>query len=405
VAMFDPPRPQVSDAITLAHRAGIRIHVVTGDNGLTAADIANRVGIGTFGSGIRIVTGRQLDDLSEPELDDLLAGDQEIIFARSSPEAKLRIADALQAQGQVVAMTGDGVNDAPALHRADIGVAMGQSGTDVAREAATMVLTDDDFGTIVTAIEAGRRVYDNVRKFILYIFTHAVPEVVPFLVFALSGGAIPLPLTVLQILAIDLGTDILPALALSREPAEPGLMDLPPRPPKESVIRPSLLFRAWAFLGTISAALVLGSFLLVLHNGGWHPADATGSGTALHHVYQQATTVAWLGIVSCQIGTAFAARTEHASLRAIGVFTNPALLVGIGVEVAFAMTLVYAPFLHPIFGTAALSVSQLSLVAPFPFIVWGADELRRRRRRRREPPRGGGQSPSDGGTSYVVACG
>ena len=384
VAMFDPPRLQVLDAITQAHRAGIRIHVVTGDNGLTAAEIARRVGIGSA-AGTRIVTGEQLDALSEPELDDLLSGDEEIIFARSSPEVKLRIADALRAQGQVVAMTGDGVNDAPALHRADIGVAMGRSGTDVAREAATMVLTDDDFGTVVVAVEEGRRVYDNIRKFILYIFTHAVPEVVPFLVFAVSGGAIPLPLTVLQILAIDLGTDILPALALSREPAEPGLMDRPPRPPKQGIIRGSMLLRAWAFLGAISAFLVMGGFLLVLHRAGWHPGAPTGVGSPLHHAYQQATTVAWLGIVACQVGTAFAARTDHTSLRAIGVFSNPALLVGIAAEIVFALTLVYTPFLHPLFGTAALSAGQLLLVVPFPFIVWGTDELRRLRQRRRAP--------------------
>jgi calcium-translocating P-type ATPase len=383
VMMFDPPRLQVRDAIIQAHRAGIRIHVVTGDNGLTAAEIARRVGIGSAGT--RIVTGEQLDALSEPELDDLLSSDEEIIFARSSPEVKLRIADALRAQGQVVAMTGDGVNDAPALHRADIGIAMGRSGTDVAREAATMVLTDDDFGTVVVAIEEGRRVYDNIRKFILYIFTHAVPEVVPFLVFAVSGGAIPLPLTVLQILAIDLGTDILPALALSREPAEPGLMDRPPRPPKEGIIRGSMLLRAWAFLGAISAVLVMGGFLFILHGAGWHPGAPTGVGTALHHSYQQATTVAWLGIVACQIGTGFAARTDHASLREIGVFSNPALLGGIAVEIVFALTLVYTPFLHPLFGTAALSAGQLLLVVPFPFIVWGADEIRRLWRRRGTP--------------------
>jgi magnesium-transporting ATPase (P-type) len=344
------------------------------------------VGIGTTGT--QIVTGEQLDALEEDELDHLLSSDREIIFARSSPEAKLRIADALRAQGHVVAMTGDGVNDAPALHHADIGVAMGRSGTDVAREAATMVLTDDNFGTLVAAIEAGRRVYDNVRKFILYIFTHAVPEVVPFLVFALSGGAIPLPLTVLQILAIDLGTDILPALALSKEAAEPGLMSRPPRPRKQGIIQRAMLFRAWAFLGVISAALVLSGFLLVLYQAGWRPGAATGPGSSLHHAYQQATTVAWLGIVACQIGTAFAARTEHASLRAIGVFSNPALLAGIAAEIVFAFALVYVPFLNQAFGTTALTVGQLVLVAPFPFVVWGADELRRtwhRHRNRREP--------------------
>jgi magnesium-transporting ATPase (P-type) len=381
VAMFDPPRPQVLAAITQAHRAGIRVHVVTGDYGLTAAEIARRVGIGT--AGVRIVTGGQLGALNDPQLDQLLDGSGEIIFARSSPEAKLRIAEALRAQGQVVAMTGDGVNDAPALHCADIGVAMGRSGTDVAREAATMVLTDDDFGTIVVAVEEGRRVYDNIRKFILYIFTHAVPEVVPFLVFALSGGAIPVPLTVLQILAIDLGTDILPALALSREPAEPGLMDRPPRPRKEGIIRASMLLRAWAFLGALSAVLVMSGFLLVLRRAGWHLGDPVGPGSRLHHAYQQASTVAWLGIVACQIGTAFAARTERASLRAIGVFSNPALLVGIVFEIAFALALVYTPLLQPFFGTAALSTGQLALVAPFPLIVWGADELRRLYQRHR----------------------
>ncbi len=375
IAMFDPPRPGVAEAVAQAHTAGIRIHVVTGDNGLTAAEVARRVGIGTAGT--EIITGSQLDAMAEPALDDTLLSGREIIFARSSPEAKLRIADALRARGQVVAMTGDGVNDAPALHRADIGVAMGRSGTDVAREAATMVLTDDDFGTIIAAVEAGRRVFDNVRKFILYIFTHAVPEVAPFLLFALSGGLIPLPLTVMQILAIDLGTDVLPALALSREPSEPGLMHRPPHRRGDSVVDRSLLGRAWGFLGLISAVLVIGVFLLVLWQGGWHPGAATGRHSELHQTYVEASTTAWLGLVSCQIGTAFAARTEHASLRSIGIASNPWLLYGIAVEIAFALTLVYTPFLQSILGTTSLSPSQLALVLPFPLAVWGADEIRR----------------------------
>jgi magnesium-transporting ATPase (P-type) len=179
-----------------------------------------RVGVGSDGG--RIVVGEDLDRLSDADLDELLAGDDEIVFAGASREAKLRICKGLRAGGQVVATTGDGVNDAPALRHADIGVVMGRSGADVARETATMVLTDDNFATIVTAVDAGRRVFDNVRKFVPYIFAHAVPEVVPFLIFALSGAAIPLPLTVLQILAIDLGTVTLPALALGREPAEPA---------------------------------------------------------------------------------------------------------------------------------------------------------------------------------------
>ncbi|MET9883106.1 cation-transporting P-type ATPase [Streptomyces sp. NPDC006430] len=374
-AMADPPRPEVAEAVAHCHGAGIRVIIVTGDHALTAAAIAHQVGIG--GPHPRVVTGEELDRMPEDDLDHLLRHHRELIFARSSPEAKLRIADALRAEGHVVAMTGDGVNDAPALRRADIGVAMGRSGTDVAREAATMVLTDDNFATIVTAIGAGRRIYDNIRKFICYIFAHTTPEITPFLVFALGGGAIPLPLTVLQLLAFDVGTETLPALALGRERAEPGLMDRPPRPRSEGVIRGSMLLRAWLFLGVICAALQMAGFFAVLIHADWHPGDPTGPGTPLHHSYQQATTMTLLGMVAGQIGTAFAARTDHASLRSIGVFTNPLLLWGIGFELALAALFIYAPPFQDLLGTAALTPAMVALVIPFPFVVWGADELRR----------------------------
>jgi calcium-translocating P-type ATPase len=375
VALVDPPRKEVTEAVARCHTAGIRVHIVTGDHPHTAAALARRVGIAVENP--IVVTGDELDRLSENDLDALLRQNREVIFARSSPEAKLRITDALRAEAHIVAMTGDGVNDAPALRRADIGVAMGRTGTDVAREASTMVLTDDNFASIVTAVEAGRRVYDNVRKFIFYIFAHATPETVPYLVFALARGAIPLPLTVPQLLTFDVGTETLPALALGREPAEPGLMNRPPRPRSEGVIRPPMLLRAWLFVGLIAATLQMSAYFYVLHSAGWHPGDPTGPGTPLHHAYLQATTMTFLAMVVGQIGTAFAARTEHASLRSIGVLSNRLLLWGIAFELGIAAFVVYFPPLQDLLHTAALPAHLVLLTVPFPFIVWGADELRR----------------------------
>ncbi|MFE2012899.1 cation-translocating P-type ATPase [Streptomyces sp. NPDC059491] len=382
VGLYDPPRSEVAEAVRRCHEAGIRVHVVTGDNGATAAAVAREVGIGV--PSLHVVPASE--SLGDDELDRLLVeGDDEIVFARSSPETKLKVADTLREHGRIVAMTGDGVNDAPALHRAHIGVAMGRSGTDVAREAATMVLTDDDFATIVTAVEAGRRVYDNVRKFIVYIFAHATPEIVPFLVFALSAGTVPLPLTVLQILAIDLGTETLPALALGRERSEPGIMQRPPRPRHQSVILRDMLIRSWGYLGLTSAVLVMAGYFYVLWRAGWQPGDPTEAGSPLHHAYVTATTATFAGIVTCQVGTAFAARTDHAALRDIGVFSNPLLLAGIAFELAFTAALVYAPPLQHLFGTAALPLDVVLLVATFPVLVWGTDEMRRARRRRQLP--------------------
>ncbi|MFI8255187.1 cation-translocating P-type ATPase [Streptomyces filamentosus] len=390
IGLYDPPRAEVAAAVRRCHEAGVRVHVVTGDNGATAAAIAREVGIGEP----RLEVVAASESLDDSELDRLLVEDDaEIVFARSSPETKLKVADTLRAHGRIVAMTGDGVNDAPALHRAHIGVAMGRSGTDVAREAAAMVLTDDDFATIVTAIESGRRVYDNVRKFIVYIFAHATPEIVPFLVFALSAGAVPLPLTVLQILAIDLGTETLPALALGRERSEPGVMRRPPRPEHQGVISRDMLVRSWGCLGLVSAVLVMTAFLYVLWRAGWQPGDPTGEGTPLHSAYVTATTATFAGIVTCQVGTAFAARTDRAALREIGLLSNPLLLAGIAFELCFTAALVYAPPLRQAFGTAPLPWDVVLLIGTFPLLVWGVDEARRARRRQRDFSAGAGSSP------------
>jgi calcium-translocating P-type ATPase len=381
-ALVDPPRAGVAEAVAKCRRASIRIIVITGDHALTAEAIAREVGI--VEGAPRVATGAEVDAMSEQELERLLAPGAELIVARSSPETKLHVVDALRAQGHTVAMTGDGVNDAPALRRADIGVAMGATGTEVAREAATMVLTDDSFSSIVAAVEEGRTVYENMRKFVTYIFAHAPPEVIPFLIYALAGGAIPLPLTAIQILAIDLGTDTMPALALGREPAEPGIMERPPRPRGRGIIDGSILARGWGSLGLLEAALVTGGFFAVLLGSGWSPGDATGQGSALHHDYLVATTMSFAGITACQVGCSFAVRATRKSLFTIGPLSNRWLLLAVAFELTFAAAVIYAPPLQSVFGTAGLGGSELALLAVFPLLVWGSDELRRALLRARE---------------------
>ena len=253
-----------------------------------------------------------------------------------------------------------------------------------------MVLTDDDFATIVAAVEEGRRVYDNVRKFILYIFAHAVPEVIPFLVFALSGGAVPLPLTVLAILAIDLGTETLPALALGREPAEPGLMSRPPRPRSQKIVSREMLVRAWGVMGGVSAVLVMAAFFATLlapaGTQGMPPERAQHCTIA----YLEATTATFVAIVACQVGTAMAARSDRSSLLRIGLFTNRMLLWGIAFELLFTAALVYLPVANDAaWAPPPLPPATLLLIAPFPVIVWAADELWRLARRSGRTQRNG----------------
>ncbi|MCA1917729.1 cation-transporting P-type ATPase, partial [Methanospirillum hungatei] len=343
VAMMDPPRPEVALAVKKCHHARIRIIMITGDYGLTAKSIARRIGIIT-GDTPRIITGVELDQMDNDDLKQALS--DEVIFARVAPEHKLRVVEVLRESGEIVAVTGDGVNDAPALKKADIGVAMGISGTDVAKEAADMVLTDDNFASIVNAIEEGRAVYANIKKFTGYIFTSNTPEAVPFILFAFSKGRIPLALDVMPILTIDLGTDLVPALALGSEPPEPGIMDKPPRNLREHVITRSLLLRSYLWLGPIQSFAVMSAFLYQYWtNGYWGIIfDLPAEGP----LYHSAVGMALAAVVTTQIGNVLAHRTERSSILKIGFFTNRMVWAGIASELIIILIVLYVPFFQEI---------------------------------------------------------
>ncbi len=377
--MIDPPRPEVREAIARCHRAGIRVIMITGDYGPTARAIAAIVGM-RLGRRFHLLTSEALSAMSDVRLKALLAHRGEVVFARSSPENKLRIVRLLRDMGEVVAVTGDGVNDAPALKRADIGVAMGLRGTEVSREAATMVLADDNFASIVAAVEEGRSVYDNIKKFLTYIFASNLAEAVPFVLFVFTG--IPLPLQVMQILAVDLGADLLPALALGAEPPEPGTMSRPPRARQAHLIDWALARRA-AFLGTIIAAAGLSGYLFAYLTGGWRwgtPLPAEGP------LYARATTMCWAAIVATQAGNALAMRTDRESLLRVGLFSNRLIWPGLASMAAVVLALSYIPALQEVFHTAPLRPADLAFLLIFPPVIIAAEELRKlwvRRGRRR----------------------
>lgn len=355
-ALMDPPRREVAEAMKTCREAGIRLVMITGDYGLTAESLARRVGMLTTSSP-RILTGAEVEAMSDVELQAAL--NDEALFSRMAPEHKLKVVAAMQARGEVVAVTGDGVNDAPALRKADIGIAMGVTGTDVAKESADVILINDNFAAIVSAIEEGRAVYDNLRKFVTYIFASNVPEIVPFVLTALFR--VPLALTVTQILAIDLGTDLLPALALSTEKPEPNVMRRPPRRRDQPLLDAGLLTRAFLWLGLIEAALCYIGFFVVYAQAGYALRDvaqlprpdwlsfAERLLTPEGRVYILATTVFHAGVVAAQIGNAFTCRTEIEKVHRLGWFSNRFLLLGIVVEAAVIGLLIYVQPLADLF--------------------------------------------------------
>jgi magnesium-transporting ATPase (P-type) len=384
IGLEDSPRAGVGDALDGCRAAGVRVAMVTGDHPRTAAAIAREIGLlgedGTVLDGSRLPSG-------DAELGELLDNPDGAVVARVTPADKLRIAAALRGRGHVVAMTGDGVNDAPALREADVGVAMGASGSDVARESADLILLDDHFGTIVTAIELGRATYANVRRFLTYHLTDNVAELAPFALWAVTGGHYPLAITVLQVLALDIGTDMLPALALGAEPPRRRMMEgLAARP----IVDRSLLVRAFAVLGATEAALSMSAFTLVLALGGWSWGE-TPSSTLL----ATASGTAFAAIALGQMANAFACRSTAVPVWRTDPRTNPLVLAAVGVEALLLVGFLgIAPLAELLGGAWPTPVGWLAAAAG-PLGVIAVDGLVKTLRARARPS---GPSAPDIGT-------
>ena len=354
--MMDPPRPEVAPAVAQAKAAGIRTVMITGDYPQTAMAVARQIGL-LDGEGA--LTGADLDRMSDEHL--LQAAEGTIVYARTSPEHKLRIVDALKKLGHIVAMTGDGVNDAPALKRADIGVAMGITGTDVAKEAAAMVLTDDNYASIVSAVEEGRIIYSNIRKFVYYLLSCNVGEILVVFLATLFGW--PLPLTAIHLLVLNLVTDGAPALALGLEKGEPGIMSRPPRPPEEPVID-RFMTRGIILQGLAITLATLGAFRLGMH---WYPGHLAA-----------AQTMTFVTLAVSELVRAYTSRSERHPLLALGVFGNRAMQWAVASSLAIILAIIYVPFLDPIFETVELSLRDWALMLPLillPGLVAEASKL------------------------------
>lgn len=370
VGLEDPPRPEVPAAMRACREAGVKVIMITGDHPRTALGIAREIGM-VEGADPMVVTGEQMRHLSNTQLQ-LALDTPEILFARVTADQKTRIVAALKRKRHIVAVTGDGVNDAPALKKADIGIAMGRMGTDVAREAADIVLLDDNFASIVSAIEEGRAVFANIRKFLTYILTSNIPELVPYICFVLFR--VPLPLTIIQILAVDLGTDMLPALALGAEPPQADTMRRPPRPRHERLLDWRLMTRAYFWLGVWQAAGALGVFFFVLQSGGWSYGQTLGRTDPL---YLQGTTACLTTIVVMQVANLFLCRDPRESVLRARWFSNPLIYAGIATELVLIVLIDYTPLGHSLFRTAPISWSVWLLAIGAAVGMLIVEELRK----------------------------
>lgn len=369
VAILDPPRRDVEQAVFKARKAGVKVVMLTGDHVLTAEAIARRVGIVTSSDSL-VVSCEKLHDRSDAELSDML-NITELVFARITPEQKLRIVRIFKAKGETVAVTGDGVNDAPALLEADIGIAMGITGTDVARESADMVLLDDNFASIVNGVEVGRSVFDNLKKFIVYVYGHNWAELMTFIAFVLFQT--PLPLAVIGVLAIDLMLEIPPSLSLTMEPPEPGILDRPPRSRTSRLFDIRTLARSFYIGSLIGIVATLWCFS-VWHEAGWSLGTATMTD---RDAYLKGTTIVLVGIMAGQLGNFFATRTNIRSSFTISIRANRWLLPSLAAELAILIAIVYVPFMQSIFGSRPLAPVEWVYLFSFAPVILLLEEARK----------------------------
>ena len=353
LGLEDPLRAEVPGAVAKCQTAGIGMIMITGDHPITAEAIARRAGMvdESIAYGKATITGAQLVDMRSADVVDCLQSGISV-FARTTPEQKMKIVNALHQMDKVVAVTGDGVNDAPALKSADVGIAMGLSGTDVAREGAQVILLDDNFASIVAGIEEGRTIFANIRKFTNYVLVSNGPEIVPYLIYMLFP--VPLALTVIQILSIDLGTDIIPSMALGQEKPDPETMRQPPRSRDTGLLNLSMIAHSYGFLGLIEAAFSMSLFFWVLDAGGWVWGQDMTTGDP---VYRAATGIALSSIVLMQIGNLFGRRSQYGSGIDKAAATNTLLVIGVTFEIIFSWAILYAPSVNQILGTGPVDVS------------------------------------------------
>jgi Ca2+-transporting ATPase len=377
IGMIDPPREQVKPALEKARHAGIRTVMITGDYPNTARAIAEAIGL--LKPGRKVATGADLDAMSDDRLK--VEIEQTDVFARVSPEHKMRIVDALQANNEVVAMTGDGVNDAPAIKRSDIGVAMGITGTDVAKETADMVLTDDNYASIVAAVEQGRIIYSNIRKFVFFLLSSNVAEIMIIFLATLAG--LPAPLTAIQLLWLNLITDGAPALALALEKGDPDIMSRKPRAKTEPIINRTMgLGITIQTIAQTSAVLLAFGLGLTRHLEG---AAAVPNGISslfdlLRYDWrgvdvQTAETMAFATLSLCELFRAYTVRSERASIFQIGLFSNRYMQLAVGASISLLLLVCAVPFLQPIFNTHFLSAREWSTVVTLALIPAVSEEI------------------------------